>query len=180
MDIIKIIEIIGCKITFRKYYFRIEAIGYDLTFQKSYFAGFHYTDYMNDNDYSDKPYECNFSVDQRIKALAGHHRYIEWTFASFSEAIQAYGIDAVETLNGVIESLVRIRNTLKDANATDKQLKVYDDKVCECFNLVILAINNRILSDNNKYINQDRKLLNAINNYDINNYHCRITEIQEV
>lgn len=150
---------------------KISLFGYELTIQKSYFSGFHYSDYMREDDYLGKPYELNFSVDRRIKALAGHHRYIEWTFASFNEAIQAYGIDAIETLNAVLESLVHIRNKLMDNGATEEQIKVYDDKVCECFSLVLSTIKNRINSDDNTYIQQDIELLNSIEDYDICNYH---------
>lgn len=150
---------------------KIELFGYELVLQRSYFSGFHYTDYIHENDYSDSLYELNFSIDKRINALAGHHRYIEWTFASFNEAIQAYGIDAIETLNSVLESLVHIRNKLKNAGATDEQLKPYDNKVCECFNLVLSTIKNRINSDDDSYNQQDIELLNSIKDYDICNYH---------
>ena len=126
---------------------------------------------MRENDYLDKPYELNFSINRRIEALAGHHRYIEWTFASFNEAIQAYGIDAIETLNSVLESLIHIRNKLITAGATDKQLEIYDNKVCVCFGLVLSTIKNRINSDDNTYTPQDVELLNSIKDYDIYNYH---------
>lgn len=150
---------------------RICLFGYELIIQKSYFTGFHYTDYKRDSDYSDKPYELKYSMDKRVEALAGHDRYIDWVFARFPDAIRVYESDAIDTLNIILIDLVRKRNKLKLAGATEEQLSVFDNKVYKCFNLVLFATKNRILSDTNKHIEIDTKLLEAIKNYDIKKYH---------
>lgn len=143
---------------------KIKILGYEIRIEKAYFNELHVSPHCASDSYVEPVlFMHDFNMAKRINVMVKHHGFIEYIFRDLGIAVVTYNEFAVQLLEDILHTLLKIRTTLKEKGATEEQLAVYDAKIYTCFHTMI-----GVLEDLEAY-----DILEQIKEYDIKNYHVK-------
>ena len=145
--------------------------GYEIRIQPASWQTLHVTVFPDVEYIEPEPYRLQFTMDDRIFAMAGNHQFIEYIFRDYDMALFTYREYAAILLEDVMNSLRKIRNTLSERGANEEQLRTYDEKVHVCFERTVNVIKHRAEDENNAQKNEEQELYNTIVGYEIDRYY---------
>lgn len=134
--------------------------GWEIRIQPEDYTRCHVT-FFPEREYKEpEPYMLEYTMEDRIYAMVGEHQFIDYIFRDFGMALFTYREYAVQLLEDVMNSLRKIRKTLQKKGASEEQLKLFDKKVHDCFEITMNVVKNR----------NDTELYNMIIKYEIEKY----------
>lgn len=112
------------------------------------------------------PYTLEYDMEKRIRALTKYDGLISFMFRDLDIVfLNENSEDSCIFLDNLISRLRKIRNNLKNRGATQEQIKIYDNRIYDCFIRSISIIRERTIDINNSCMIKDINLLNYISSY---------------
>jgi len=119
--------------------------GHEIRIRPEYEVRMHITQFPENECFGEiEQWKHNFPIDKRVNVYIQYRGFIEFVFSRYDSAILNFGETALFHLETILSSFRKIRDKFELRGATPEQLKIFDEKIYNCFNRTIRIAEDKI------------------------------------
>lgn len=147
--------------------------GHEIQIRPEYEVNLHITEFP-ENLSEVEQWKHDFPIDKRVNVYTQYKGFISYIFRDYSVALMIYKDTAILHLESILGSLREIRNKFESKGATPEQLKMFDNKIFECFQSTITIVKNRVevlKRVNHESLKDEIELVKKLESFNIEDYY---------